>query len=847
MESSVRKVANVLATVIFVLLSFQLFAEDSVSVVPTLTKNASDKKLAKEIDDNLSLLLSSIKNADVKVVKSAKTERCKDDLKCIAQAVVKSESSDFVVVSKLTKTSSNVKIVISMFDANGKKKGSKTVTSSESDSEDIASDMFNELQKLIASAAPEEDEKPKKSSSAANRTASYSEVKEEIKKGFAAYDKGDLDEAAEIFDRAANELNCKCQQNEIAKQLLDNVKKIQKGLPKATDTLDDGDYKSAMRVLETLRKTDSELREQGYKAMVFKKDKNNRKRYAEPNPQDAQTVEQIHKNFKSKIEEVRKWREKQLSDIDDWVNNNIKAREKAINDLKNKEKELTKQQKDAETALKNKIRDMKYQWEKDDTSLEQEIVNLESQITQIEQREKGVIKVSNKKRDEAKENEFKAHDKAYSDWKKKHQQEKDAYYEKQKKLETTEGEKVTKKVAELEKKKQALEAKNRDIDAKIQKMADEFEANERKIMADNEAVRMRNEDEDRKYNVQVEKEYQKKFDSLNQNLAKYDDQESAKERELQKYQQEIEEFMMKSATTLGTIQENTEKERAKAEADYAKEKEAAQTKLEKDYEDTLNKLAAQKTKLEEDIAKHTDDTETMKAKKEEAMVAENEKTIVAAEQKIAANEDAIAKTDQEYEEKIAKIQDIIAKTVDDEENEKANRVRIFPLRRIGIRRCSILAYAESARTFRQTCPPCAARPLQDKPFIEELRVRITIAMPCPNAFGDALLDETVLGVAKRICTERIDILDRIVSHELVEVCGILFANRIARRPPSQLRTIERKQGHGKRQIGASHYCFHDSLFFHFQSPPNIPFDTLRKDTQDGINRLRDLAKLRSHI
>jgi len=193
--------------------------------------------------------------------------------------------------------------------------------------------------------------------------------------------------------------------------------------------------------------------------MVFKKDKNMRKRYAEPNPQDAQAVEQIHRTFKSKIEEARNWRAKQLADIEDWLNNNIKAREKAINDLKTKEKELTKQRKDAETALKKKIQDMKYQWEKDDTDLEQEIVNLESQITQIEQREKGVIKVSNKKRDEAKENEFKAHDKAYSDWKKKHQQDKDAYYEKQKKLETTEGEKVTKRVAELEKRKQALEAK----------------------------------------------------------------------------------------------------------------------------------------------------------------------------------------------------------------------------------------------------------------------------------------------------------------------------------------------------------------------------------------------------
>ena len=313
-----KKIVNALSFLIIVFISCQLFAADSVSVAPTIAKTAQEKKLAKEIDDNLSLLLSSIKNAKVSAAKSAKTDKCKDDAKCLAQSVTKSESSDFVIVPKIKKGSSDIKVVLAMFDASGKKKGSKTVTSgSDADSEDIASDMLNALKSLIASASPDEDDAPKKSAVAANRTASYSEVKEEIKKGFAAYDKGDLDGAVETFDRAANELNCKCQQNEIARQLLENVKKIQKGLPKATDTLDDGDYKGALRALESLRKSDTELREQGYKAMVFKKDKNNRKRYVEPNPQDAQTVEQIHRTFKSKIEDLRKWRAKQLADIDD--------------------------------------------------------------------------------------------------------------------------------------------------------------------------------------------------------------------------------------------------------------------------------------------------------------------------------------------------------------------------------------------------------------------------------------------------------------------------------------------------------------------------------------------------
>ena len=76
-------------------------------------------------------------------------------------------------------------------------------------------------------------------------------------------------------------------------------------------------------------------------------------------------------------------------------------------------------------------------------------------------------------------------------------------------------------------------------------MVEEFEKDERKIMADNESVIMKNEDEDRKYNVTVEKEYQKRFDELNQNLAKYDSQESDKTKELEKYDREIKSSWLK--------------------------------------------------------------------------------------------------------------------------------------------------------------------------------------------------------------------------------------------------------------------------------------------------------------
>ncbi len=681
-----RRIISVFGLLFILLISFTVSAQNKVVVVSTIGKSGAEKKLAREIDDNLSLLFSTIKDADVvgekdalSSAQSAKITRCNGNLKCIVQVASDAEGVDYIVTTRVqARKGDGVKIAVSLYDSGMKRLGNKPVTAGDdADGEDLASDIIGVVKSLISdnvsSGSSSRSRSSSSSSSSSKKLSSYTEVKNEIVKGFNAYDKGDMDEAADIFNRAANEMKCNCSQNDTAKSLSDDIDKIRKGLPKANDAMNANDYRTALRTLEDVRKADENIREQGYKYMVFKKDRNIRLKYLQPNPKDAEAVEQIHRGFKSKIEEARKWRAKQLLDIDKWVNDNIKEREKKIADTKGREKEILKNQKDAEDALKKKIQDMKYQWEKDDSSLETEIVNLESQITQIEQREKGVIKVSNKKREAEKDKELKTHDKAYADWKTALQKEKDAFYDKQKDLEKVEGDRITKKVSELEKKKQELEAKNKEIDAEIQKMVEEFEKDERKIMADNESVKMKNEDEDRKYNVTVEKEYQKRFDELNQNLAKYDSQESDKTKELEKYDREIEEFMVKNVNAMGKIQEDIEKKRSEVEAEYAKVKTEAQQKVEKEYETSLNKLVAEKSKLEEAVSRHTDETETLKSKKEEEMIKANEKEIVAADQKLAKNEESISKIEQEYETKISQIQEAIAKTADDEENEKMKK------------------------------------------------------------------------------------------------------------------------------------------------------------------------------
>ena len=678
-----KRINSVIAFLIVFLSVLTVFSESKVVVVSTYARKANEQKLAKSVSRNLSLLFSSLKGA--KVVGEADAlsskerkyiDRCKGNSKCIIKVARRASGVDYIIISKLASDrKKGTKIVAYLYDTKGKRLAKQGITGDyDTDSEDLAADMLSAVRTMISSNVGSSSSSSSSSrSSSAKRLSSYTDVKNEIKKGFNSYNSGNIKEAEDVFNRAANEMDCNCNQNAKAKDILRDVSKVSKGMSKVESSLSANDYRTALRVLTELRSADNAVREAGYKSFVYKKIPNVRHKYLMPNAKDARIVDDIHRTFQSKIDAARKWKTRESRKIDAWVNTNIKKREKEIADLREQLKGYQQDLKKAQGDLTKKIQGMKYKWEKDDSSLEQEIVSLESKITMLEQREKGVIKVSNKKREKAKEKELSDVKKQNSQWKKDFKEEKEKYFKAQEAKEKAEADRIATQIKKLEKQKDDLEKKNREVDAEIQKMLDAFDKEERAIMAKNEAVRMKSEDEDRKYNVTVEKEYQKKFDELNKKLAKYDQEESKKAKELDKFDREIEEFMLKSANEMGKIQNDIETKRTKVEAEYAGVKAKAQEKVEKEYDKNLNELATKRAKLEEAIAKHNDETEALKAKTEETLIKANEKEIVAVDQRLGKIESEILAIDQSYELKISQVQEAIAKTLDDEEQEKIKK------------------------------------------------------------------------------------------------------------------------------------------------------------------------------
>ena len=258
-----RRIISIFGFLFILLVSSTVSAQNKVVVLSTIGQSAAEKKLAGEIDSNLSLLFSTIREADVVAEKDvltsaqrARITRCGTDLKCVVQVASGADGIDYIVTSRIqARKGDGVKIAVSIFDKNMSRLGSRPITAGDdADGEDLASDIIGILKRLVADnisgSKSSSESSSSRSSSSSRKLSSYTEVKNEIVKGFNAYDKGDIEAAAEIFERAGNEMTCNCSQNDVAKSLFSDVDKIRKGLPKANDSMSANDYRTALRALD---------------------------------------------------------------------------------------------------------------------------------------------------------------------------------------------------------------------------------------------------------------------------------------------------------------------------------------------------------------------------------------------------------------------------------------------------------------------------------------------------------------------------------------------------------------------------------------------------------------------
>ncbi|MCK5809428.1 hypothetical protein KAH37_10620 [bacterium] len=613
--------------VLFILLIFlTVNAAPKLIVLPVAAKKGSAQQFAKALDKELSYQSSDMKGVKAlsyrKAIKNKnyriKLKKCAADLGCQKKIAKKSSRGDFYLFTKLKLGKGRRAFVtIYLFDGAFNKLDSQKIKGSpDTDESDLAEKIIARTNTLLENHLDQdedfgdEEDEPE--------VSDEPDAEELITTGLQAYKNGEYKESIKSLAKAAKK-------DVVAKKLLKLTKSAISYFKQAKKASNGGQYDKAMGYISRFEKKDGAIRKIGKNYRVFAGDKSEHAIYISPTKKDVSIVRKIYKKYAKKIEGERKKKIDATSAADRWLNDSIVARIKEIERLTKEGQTQNKKGKTEYAALQKHIKDLKYQWEKDDSVLEQKLVKLESKLTMMEQKEKGVIKISTKKIDDAQKAEKIANEKKFKERMTLLKKEKDTFYDKQKGSFDTMSKGVDVKVTSFTKKQTTNKASIKKLEEKIAKMRDTFEAKERKVTNANEAKKMSFEDSDRKYQVTVEKEYQKKFDELNKKLQEYDSKESAEKKKLGIYNTEKEDHLIKNADEMGKIQEEIEKKRTVIDKKYKTDKAEAQTKAEKEYADKLTKAKSDKESLDKEIADKNEKSEAFIAGEEEALKAAGKK------------------------------------------------------------------------------------------------------------------------------------------------------------------------------------------------------------------------------
>mgnify|MGYP001164761168 CR=1 FL=1 len=661
MEEVLKKV-TVLFFLLITFIAIDLLGADTAAIFPIGAKERDEWTVAKDVDRSVETSLKKIKGVKAISFKELlskndriKLNKCKAEMDChkdVSKNVTK--KVDFFLFSKLKITEKNEVVFYTyLFDRKynkleqGKRNFDEFATP-ENIAKGVIAEWNDLLGKHVSASEDVEEDEDESAFVEDDRTedtgtltkSSGSRVEDIIMEGFKLYAEGDLKAAASTFSKAAS-------RDVVAKKLYNDVSEIDKYITRAAASIKGKNYEEAIPIIARAEKLDDEIKGLGVKYRAYYNENIERVSYLEPTAKDSQIVDVIHRKYAKTTENARKEKVTAMTNIEKWLNTQILERESKLKQFETDSLAQAELEKKEYGELTNRIKTLKYQWEKDDSELEQKIVALENKLTLFEQKEKGVVKVSTEGDEKARLAELSEVDKKYTELLNKLKKEKEDYYNKQKDSLDSGSKKTEADVVKLEEKKKVNVAKIADIDKSISSEMDKFDLEEKKYLGGNEEVKMKNEDEDRKFKVEVEKEYQAKFDDLNKKLQEFDQQESEKRKEMEVFDKAIEEYMTKNVEAMSKFQEEQDKERAAIDTEYKTKKETASADAEKKFNEEKEKLVAEKTALDAKIA----EKETPALKKQLASLEKKIAAFDAGKETFVA--DIIMKVDMEYEAKVS--------------------------------------------------------------------------------------------------------------------------------------------------------------------------------------------------
>lgn len=286
-----------------------------------------------------------------------------------------------------------------------------------------------------------------------------------------------------------------------------------------------------------------------------------------------------------------------------------------------------------EAEFKRKVNDLKMKWNLSDEGLDRSLDETERKLTDMDRNGAAELRKFAAELEGQKKQELEAakkdYEKAMAQFDKKDDGAKRSF--------DMEAERYRRKIADLERRKVESQKELQRIESVRDQLETERSAEEQRLLAEYEKVKLAAEDENRKYRKQVEDEYQKKFDELNAKLGEWDVKEAEKRKETEGFDRQIEEFAMQTAQKLDAFQQDIEKKRTEAQAKF-KEEELEKAEMELDMA-----IAKESQRLNAEIEKYRKERLEKKKEKEQQV-----REFLATKEEFRKRNDRLVQMAQQY-------------------------------------------------------------------------------------------------------------------------------------------------------------------------------------------------------
>jgi len=250
--------------------------------------------------------------------------------------------------------------------------------------------------------------------------------------------------------------------------------------------------------------------------------------------------------------------------------------------------------KDVDAKFRKMITEMKSKWNREDKVEEEKLAKIERELQDFQKKMPDDLRNKNGAIEKSRQQELANLKKAYDNKIKNLQTRK----ERAAKTNVKKIENLEKKIKTLKEKLKGFAKEKNDLEKTRQQLEDELAKQQQKKSAVDEAKKMTMEDEERKFLRTIEADYQKRFDELNADLAKWDEKETKEKEKVGVFDGQIEKFALEMANKLGEVQTGIDKKRDE-NAKKFKDQELEKKNMELDME-----LATKSQQMNDELKKY---------------------------------------------------------------------------------------------------------------------------------------------------------------------------------------------------------------------------------------------------